>query len=411
MIGRWAFTFVTRPRNASHLLVLSGNETIAVLIIGALARRSEPMREWLLALAGLFITLCVVPPAAFGQGPTIEEVAAIQSRHEAAIMALPGVVGVGISKSGGQMVLQVFVDKDAATSALPATMEGVPVTIMWISPPVTHTGGGGCSPVGCHSGPEALPTRMGRSTSNEFGTACTLGFKACDPSTRTVGFVTNNHCNPGSNGCENNPMEVPFFEPGVFDGGGPRCGTSERIVTLLPSGNKVDAAFVRSRAGLTRRNIDDIGNAARIPGTVVLGECIHKSGRTSGHTFGRVAAVNVTTNVGGYCQGVIQFIDQIMYVADTTCGMCDQPGPGTVPCPISQGGDSGSAVIETATRRVVGLNFAGPSDNSGSFGIGNHVQNVVAELGGLTLDLRSCARVAAGADLAEDGLEEEAADE
>jgi hypothetical protein len=58
------------------------------------------MREWLLALAGLFITLCVVPPAAFGQGPTIEEVAAIQSRHEAAIMALPGVVGVGISKSG-----------------------------------------------------------------------------------------------------------------------------------------------------------------------------------------------------------------------------------------------------------------------------------------------------------------------
>jgi hypothetical protein len=30
-----AFTFVTRPRNASNLLVLRGNETIAVLILAA----------------------------------------------------------------------------------------------------------------------------------------------------------------------------------------------------------------------------------------------------------------------------------------------------------------------------------------------------------------------------------------
>jgi len=363
------------------------------------------MREWLLALAGLFIALCVVPPAAFGQSPTFEELAAIQSRHEAAIMALPGVVGIGISKSGGQMVLQVYVDKDAATPALPATMEGVPVKIQWIERPVPHTGGGACIP--CHSGQEALPTRMGRSTSNEFGTACTLGFKACDPSTGTVGFVTNNHCNPGSDGCPNGPIGVPFFEPGVADNGGQRCGTSDRIATLFPSGNKVDAAFVRSGAGRTRRNIDDIGNAGRIPATVVPGECIRKSGRTSGTTFGRVDMVNATIDVGPYfCLGVIRFVEQITYLADTTCGMCGQPGPGAVPCPISLGGDSGSAVVETATRRVVGLNFAGGP--SGSSGVANTVQNVLAELGGLTLDLRSCASSAAEADLeAQDALEED----
>jgi hypothetical protein len=291
-------------------------------------------------------------------------------------------------------------------------MEGVPVKIKWIEPPVPHTGGGACIP--CHSGQEALPTRMGRSTSNnQFCQSCTLGFKACDPITGTVGFVTNNHCNPGSDGCPNGPSGVPFFERSLGDNGCSltglqRCGTSDRIVTLFPSeNNKVDAAFVRSGAGRTRRNIDDIGNAARIPGTVVIGECIRKSGRTSGTTFGRVDAVNVAITIGPYnCLGFVRFIEQITYEDDTTCGMCGQPGPGAVPCPISLPGDSGSAVVETATRRVVGLNFAG--GGSGSIGVGNTVQNVLAELGGLTLDLRSCAGVATEGELeAPDALEEE----
>jgi hypothetical protein len=98
-------------------------------------------------------------------------------------------------------------------------------------------------------------------------------------------------------------------------------------------------------------------------------------------------AVNATVNVGGYCAGVRQFVQQIVYDADTTCGLCTNP-LGPVPCPISLGGDSGSPVIKRDRRKVVGLNFAGNQD--GSLGIGNTVQNVLSELGGLTLDLRAC---------------------
>jgi hypothetical protein len=368
------------------------------------------MKWWLLVVESILLVAYPISLAFSGESRTVEQLAEVQARHEAAIMALPGVIGIGTAMSNGQLVVRVLVDEDAAMPALPSSLEGVPVEVRRTPKIRPHDGGGGCPelvpPVPdrpCHAEQLPLPTPMGQSTSNGlFCTSCTLGFKVCDPRTRVLGYVTNNHCNPDANGCENGPLGVAHFERGLFDNGCTfgvpptaddfvglrRCGTSERIVPLAPVGNLVDVAFIRSGILRSSRSVRDVGLVSGSPGTVALGECIRKSGRTSGLTFGRVAMVNATVNVRDYCLGTLQFIDQIVYDADTTCGQCANPGPGAVPCPISLGGDSGSPVLKVATREIVALNFAGPDD--GSFGVGNRVQNVLSELGGLTLDLGRC---------------------
>jgi hypothetical protein len=45
--------------------------------------------------------------------------------------------------------------------------------------------------------------------------------------------------------------------------------------------------------------------------------------------------------------------------------------------PLSQGGDSGSIWVDLVSRRPVGLNFAGPADDSGTSGIANPIRDVV----------------------------------
>ena len=46
--------------------------------------------------------------------------------------------------------------------------------------------------------------------------------------------------------------------------------------------------------------------------------------------------------------------------------------------PFSASGDSGSAILERATNKVVGLLFAGATNNSVTFG--NHIAAVLAQL-------------------------------
>jgi hypothetical protein len=92
-------------------------------------------------------------------------------------------------------------------------------------------------------------------------------------------------------------------------------------------------------------------------GSDSLGMAIRKSGRTTGLTAGEVTQVDVTVNVQYGAGRTARFTDQLM------------TGP------MSQGGDSGSAVVD-AENRLVGLLFAG-SDSST---IINRIEHVVAEL-------------------------------
>lgn len=122
--------------------------------------------------------------------------------------------------------------------------------------------------------------------------------------------------------------------------------------------NLVDAAIARPI------NPDDVKNEILEIGTIQgaiegeLGMAIKKSGRTTGFTTGEIQQVDVTVNVQ-YGEGQIaQFTDQLMAGA------------------MSQGGDSGSAVLDDSNN-LVGLLFAG-SDTST---IMNRIQNVFSELG------------------------------
>ncbi len=122
--------------------------------------------------------------------------------------------------------------------------------------------------------------------------------------------------------------------------------------------NLVDAAIARPI------NPDDVKNEILEIGTIQgaiegeLGMAIKKSGRTTGFTTGEIQQVDVAVNVQ-YGEGQIaQFTDQLMAGA------------------MSQGGDSGSAVLDDSNN-LVGLLFAG-SDTST---IMNRIQNVFSKLG------------------------------
>jgi hypothetical protein len=122
--------------------------------------------------------------------------------------------------------------------------------------------------------------------------------------------------------------------------------------------NKVDAAIARPLNDQDVRN--DILEIGTIQGLVngELGMAIKKSGRTTGLTTGEILQVDVTVNVQYGAGRIARFSDQLLAGA------------------MSQGGDSGSAILDNGNK-LVGLLFAG-SDNTT---IINRIENVFSGLG------------------------------
>jgi len=208
-------------------------------------------------------------------------------------------------------------------------------------------------------------------------------------------ILSNNHVLANSNQAERGD---PILQPGPHDGGiypDDQIATLEdfipinitglpsdckiangtanilnKLAKLLGSGsriqairkqeeeNLVDAAIARPlNPGDVTKEILQIG---AINGTAVadLGTAVKKSGRTTGLTTGIIEQVDVTVNVQYGAGQIATFTDQLMAGA------------------MSQGGDSGSAVLDDENR-LVGLLFAG-SDTST---IINRIENVFSALG------------------------------
>jgi hypothetical protein len=133
--------------------------------------------------------------------------------------------------------------------------------------------------------------------------------------------------------------------------------TRYRTVNIQTTDNRVDAAIARPlEPGLVRNEILEIGTISG-PGSGSLGMAIKKSGRTTGLTTGEILQVDVTVNVQYGPGRLARFSDQLL------------AGP------MSQGGDSGSAVLD-GSNRLIGLLFAG-SENST---IVNRIEHVFSEL-------------------------------
>lgn len=129
--------------------------------------------------------------------------------------------------------------------------------------------------------------------------------------------------------------------------------TRLRALRPFPAENLVDAALAEPL------NPDDVVPEILEVGTVAgLAEAalemdVQKSGRTTGHTTGVIQQVDVTVQVSYGAGRTATFVDQLM------------AGP------MSQGGDSGSAVLDM-DNGLVGLLFAGSTNTT----IVNRIQNV-----------------------------------
>jgi len=189
-------------------------------------------------------------------------------------------------------------------------------------------------------------------------------------------ILSNNHVLANSNAAEKGD---PIIQPGRYDGGTsadqiatledfvpinfgttpPTCpiatgmesllnwlakslGSSHRVMAFqeIPERNLVDAAIARPLSDdLVEKRILEIG-VPKGSKEATLGTNVKKSGRTTGFTTGRITQIDVTAQVS-YGEGRIAvFEDQLMAGA------------------MSQGGDSGSAVLDEGDF-VVGLLFAG----------------------------------------------------
>jgi hypothetical protein len=184
-----------------------------------------------------------------------------------------------------------------------------------------------------------------------------------------LAVLSNNHVIAASDAAS---VGDPVLQPGPADGGDP---AADQVATLT--------AFERF-TGEGRANLVDAAVAVvevevplepgRLPGGPLGGEPlqvddlepdeqVEKVGRTTGHTVGRVSAVEV--------DGVTVQYDQALYTFD------DQIEVDGIAGGFSTGGDSGSVIWRSADRAPLGLLFAG-SETGGRTGGGVTFANPLA---------------------------------
>ena len=227
-------------------------------------------------------------------------------------------------------------------------------------------------------------------------TAGTLGTAARDAASGQRLILSNNHVLANSNDAE---IGDTITQPGPIDGGhaiSDKIATLERFVpidfTREPSPcniatavanfanffarllgsrsklmpvrenpaaiNRVDAAVAKpvDDADLS----DEILDIGEVNGTTeaTLGMAVRKSGRTTEFTTGTITVLEATIDVNYGAGRTARFEGQIVSTA------------------MSQGGDSGSLLVDGASLQAVGLLYAGSSQAT----IFNKIQDVIAAL-------------------------------
>jgi hypothetical protein len=211
------------------------------------------------------------------------------------------------------------------------------------------------------------PLRPGLSLGHPGVTAGTLGGFVRRPGADGLLVLSNNHVLAHSDGAVEGD---PALQPGVADGGtaGDRIGALSDFVRLSADpGNLVDAAVAALDAGVEADPTDYPGGAlladVAAPDDLDPDELVEKLGRTTGHTRGRITAVEVDGVGVQYDDGVHTFDDQVEIEGLTGA--------------FSAGGDSGSVIWRSRDRAPLGLLFAG-STEGGSAGGGVTFANPMA---------------------------------
>jgi hypothetical protein len=218
------------------------------------------------------------------------------------------------------------------------------------------------------------PLRPGLSVGHPDVTAGTLGGFVRRPGSSGLLVLSNNHVLANSGAARGGDSSL---QPGVADGGtaADRIGALNAFADLSAEpGNLVDAAVAALDEGVAA----DPGGYPGGPLAALVAavddvdpdEVVEKVGRTTGHTRGRVTAVEVDGVGVQYDDGVHTFDDQVEFE-----GLSGG---------FSAGGDSGSVIWRSRDRAPLALLFAG-SETGGSAGggmtFGNPLSTVLATLG------------------------------
>ena len=338
----------------------------------------------LVVLAAAWLTACVdraplgptsppdSPSFAMAAPQGVEGALAAQTRHTAALMRIPGVVGTAVGAlPNGQAVVQIFLERPDVPG-LPDALDGVPVektvTGMFVafSDPTKRQ----------------RPAPIGFSIGHPAITAGSIGARVVNTS-QQVFVLSNNHVLANSNGAS---IGDATLQPGPFDGGtgADQIGTLAAFKPIDFSGgsNTIDAAIAATDA-LSVGNSSPTDDGYGMPsgqiwgdgnndGTfdnkaAALNQTVQKYGRTTKWTHGTITGINATLSICYevliiFCVKSATFVDQFVIT------------PGT----FSGGGDSGSLIVtDDGNRNPIALLFAGSSAQT----IANRIDLVLNHFG------------------------------
>ena len=294
----------------------------------------------------------------------------------------PNVVGVGIAeklvrgKPTGVLAVKFFVKTKYPTGAvgrglaLPKRIDGIPVD-------VEETGT--FRAFAKRRGPAAaadatLPNPRVRMRPALPG--CSVGFRiagdqfvmggtfgALVRTSRRLYILSNNHVLADENRLA---IGSPIFQPALLDAGDldtDQIARLSRFIKLRANRyNRIDAALAEPLA----RNLvgKDVLHVGAPNGTVPaeMDMMVHKFGRTTSYTTGRIVSVDTDVSVE-YETAEFTFENQIIIR-----GSSNQM--------FSDSGDSGSIILQRGTNAAVGLLFGGSPNHT----IANHIGNVLRSL-------------------------------
>jgi len=210
------------------------------------------------------------------------------------------------------------------------------------------------------------PVRIGCSVAHFKVTAGTVGAFVQSAGEAAM-VLSNNHVLANENDAS---VGDAILQPGPYDGGQNPADQIATLTQFVPinfaSPNTVDCAVAAVAAGIAfdSKNLDQIGQLSGVrPSPVDNGDTVAKVGRTTGVTHGTVVSFELDNVTVGYDNGSATFDGQI-----------EIEGAGTFP--FSQGGDSGSLVVDQENQAVA-LLFAG-AETGGSNGQGLTYANPIA---------------------------------
>lgn len=314
--------------------------------------------------------------------PSLEEIQKAKNSYREVILAMPNVVGIGAgykvvgNQTTEHLCIITLVKEKIPASELPPSGR-VPPRINEVLTDVVEVGE--LRALQDHKA-RWRPSPAGVSIGHYQITAGTFGCVVRDRDSGAALILSNNHVLANSNDAREGD---PILQPGPADGGkNPQdmLATLARFVSIhftdeqppapptsclkqtaisivqflglkkwqtslqapqQPLTNLVDAAVARpvNESDL----LDEVLEIGHIEGVLQpeLGMNVRKSGRTTGLTSGTITVIDTTVTVGYGGNRLARFDNQFL----TT--------------PMSEGGDSGSLLVDGSALKAVGLLFAG----------------------------------------------------